>query len=253
MLLTPDSAPRLCLLRLPSGSLVRPGSAGIEPPIVFLTASPNGPADLLDEPMELSLADKARLGIQMEHDQNYNSEHLQFELRMALERIRSDAGYSVPLGGAAPAENKPFDGMDPVSSAMLMELAATVMPQKTPQVAANDIRYTPAQRQFAIKRWMAKRARRHLTSQTKYVKMKAVAVNKSRCKGGKFIKKSERERMEREARDREEAMLAVATVTPVLEAPVAAVASIAAVGKAKEPWVTDPWQQAYNFYARPEE
>ena len=38
---------------------------------------------------------------------------------MALEKIHSNAGHSQPIGGA-PAENKPLDGMDPVSSALLM-------------------------------------------------------------------------------------------------------------------------------------
>ena len=39
---------------------------------------------------------------------------------MALEKIRSSAGHSLPIGGVSGSESKPFDGMDPVSSALLM-------------------------------------------------------------------------------------------------------------------------------------
>merc|ERR1711907_255630 len=71
---------------------------------------------------------------------------------------------------------------------MLVELAAAVMPEK-PFAMGSGSRYTPAQRKIAIKRWLEKRARRHLTSKTKYLKMKDVAVKKSRCVGGKFVEK----------------------------------------------------------------
>jgi hypothetical protein len=213
--------------------------AGMEPPPVIFTPHPNGPRDLLDEPMALSLADKAKLGMDMEPSDGFNSEHLQWELRMALERIHTNAGHSQPIGGVSPAENKPFDGMDPVSSALLMELAATVMPEKPP-IVTNETRYTPAQRKVAIKRWMAKRARRHLTSQTKYRKMKDVAVGKARCKGGKFIKKSERERLERLEREAADAMLMTEAF---------AMKDSGAFQRVDK----SEWHQAYNFYARNEE
>lgn len=237
-------------------------SAGIEPPPVFLGARPDGPQDLLDEPMQLSLADKAHLGMPLEnaedfHNMNSDCDHLQWELRMALERIHTSAGHSQPIGGVAAHENKPFEGMDPVSSALLMELATTVMPEK-PHTVTYEARYSPAQRKLAIQRWMAKRSRRHLTSQTKYRKMKDVAVSKARCKGGKFIKKSERERMEREAAAAE-AAAAAAVATSVADQKVEVktentfiVAEPAAMEKAA--WTSeDAWQRAYNFYAKSEE
>merc|ERR1712188_69360 len=111
------------------------------------------------------------------------------------------------------------------------------MPEQPP-VCSNEAKYTPAQRKIAIKRWKEKRARRHLTSQTKYRKMKDVAVGKARCKGGKFIKKSERERMAREAAEAElgEANKEIC-ITPV-----------------KDMWGENAeWQAAYNFYAQSEE
>jgi len=220
--------------------------AGLEPPAIIMGPRLDGPQDLLDEPMQLSLADKAKLGLTLEHQDGFNSEHLQWELRMALEKIHSNAGHSQPIGGA-PAENKPLDGMDPVSSALLMELAATVMPDR-PQTITNEAKYSRLNRKAAIKRWMEKRARRHLTSQTKYRKMKDVAVSKARCKGGKFIKKSERERMAREeaeaaaAKAQAEALLAK---DPAMYYPAPAV---------KGAWGEDTeWQRAYNFLAQREE
>lgn len=230
-------------------------NAGLEPPMIVLGPSTDGPQDLLDEPMQLSLADKAKLGMQLDHSDGVNSEHLQWELRKALEKIHSFAGHAQPIGGVEAAENKPFDGMDPVSSALLMELAASVMPEK-PKTVTNDVKYSPTQRKMAIKRWLEKRARRHLTSQTKYAKMKHVAVGKARCKGGKFIKKSERERLARLEQERNEQAAALAADTtmqvtftlPVVEEPVAVVAA------PKESWAgASDWQHAYALFARSEE
>lgn len=208
-------------------------NAGEEPPMVFFGVGEDGPTDLLDEPMALSLADKAKLGIDLEPSQDFINCDLQWELRMALERIHSSEGHVLPIGGVIPAANKPFDGMDMISSAMLMELATTVMPEK-PTIMAHDSKYTPSQRKAAITRWMEKRARRHLISQTKYRKMKDVAVSKARCRGGKFIKKSERERL---ARLEEIALISL----PVLES--------------KGHWngETPDWQHTYSFYAQGEE
>merc|ERR1711865_928970 len=114
-----------------------------------------------------------------------------------------------------------------------MELATTVMPEY-PTIMANDSKYSPHQRRAAIKRWMEKRARRHLTSQTKYRKMKDVAVSKARCRGGKFIKKSEREAMAKaeEARLEEEKMKML-LLPPAME-----------TQASKEPWNGDmpDWQ-----------
>jgi len=227
-------------------------NAGEEPPMIFFGAGGNGPADLLDEPMALSLADKAKLGIDLEPCQDFNCD-LQWELRMALERIHSSEGHVVPIGGCTPTANKPFDGMDMVSSAMLMELATTVMPEQ-PAIMAHDSKYTPTQRKAAITRWMEKRARRHLISKTKYRKMKDVAVSKARCRGGKFIKKSERERLallekenlEKENLEKENAST-LAYPVPTTATPL--------VLESKTPWNGDTpdWQNAYNFYARSEE
>lgn len=239
-------------------------NAGIEPPPVYLAARPDGPKDLLDEPMQLSLADKAHLGMPLEHAEDYHhltsahqDDHLQWELRMALERIHTNAGHSQPIGGVEARETKPFEGMDPVSSALLMELATTVMPEK-PDTVTYETRYSPSQRKLAIQRWMAKRARRHLTSQTKYRKMKDVAVSKARCKGGKFIKKSERERMERE--EREAAAAAASCTTDAVAVKMEQVVEIPQVVQPigmeakKLSWAGDSaWQTAYNFYARSEE
>lgn len=226
-------------------------NAGLEPPLIFLGSRPDGPQDLLDEPMQLSLADKAKLGIQLDADED-NREHMQWELRMALEKIRSSAGHSLPIGGVSGSESKPFDGMDPVSSALLMELAASVMPEK-PQPIVCEARYTPQQRRASIARWMAKRARRHLTSQTKYRKMKDVAVNKARCKGGKFIKKSERERLAREAAA---AAAAVAAMEPVQIEPVLGKfdAVFTTAASIKPQFGADSeWQRHYSFFAQSEE
>lgn len=102
-------------------------------------------------------------------------------------------------------------------------------------------------------RWMAKRARRHLTSQTKYRKMKDVAVSKARCKGGKFIKKSERERLEREAAA---AAAAVAAIEPVKAEPVLGkVDSVVTTTASIKPQfgVDSEWQRQYNFFAQSEE
>jgi len=239
-------------------------SAGVEPPPVIFGARPDGPPDLLDEPMQLSLADKSDLGISLEHAEGFHNvgtdrlgdtdhlgDHLQWELRMALEKIHSNAGHSRPIGGVAAQENKPFDGMDPVSSALLLELATTVMPDKQ-HSAACETRYSPSQRKYAIQRWMAKRARRHLTSQTKYRKMKDVAVSKARCKGGKFIKKSERERMAREEQER--LAREGASIVKTEDVFVISSAATPAVGMAKAPWSSeDAWQRAYAFYAKSEE
>merc|ERR1711988_1982104 len=90
-------------------------------------------------------------------------------------------------------------GMDADSTAMLQDLAHAVMP--TQPVVATGTKYTPEQRKAAIRRWLDKRSRRHLTSQTKYKKMRDVAVGKARCKGGKFISKAERARMAAEAEE----------------------------------------------------
>jgi len=172
-------------------------------PVVFMH-HPDGPTDLLDQPMStnmgLSLADQTKQGVQY-GPIDAESEHLQRQLRMALERIHHKAGHSAPIGvtihygaeNAAAEQPKPLDGMDPVSSAMLLELAETVMPQKS--VMHGDRKYTPAMRQIKIQRWMAKRTRRHLAAKTKYTKMKDVAVSKRRCVAGRFVKKSEMERM----------------------------------------------------------
>lgn len=219
--------------------------------MIVLGPRPDGPQDLLDEPMQLSLADKAKLGIQLDAEED-NREHMQWELRMALERIHSSAGHSLPIGGVPASESKPFDGMDPVSSALLMELATSVMPEK-PQPVVSEARYTPEQRRASIARWMAKRARRHLISQTKYRKMKDVAVNKARCKGGKFIKKSERERLEREAAA---AAAAVAAIEPVKFEPVLGKVYLAPTMAAsiKPQFGADSeWQRQYNFFAQSEE
>ena len=166
---------------------------------------------------------------------------------MALERIHTSAGHSAPIGGTRPAENKPFDGMDAVSSAMLMELASSVMEPKVAAVRSHQ-KYDAAQRKAAIKRWMDKRSRRHLVSQTKYSKMKDVALNKNRSKGGKFIKKSERERLEREEAAANSAMQQiqmeqVQVVAPIMAAPV------------KDQWLHDAsaWEKEYAIHARPEE
>lgn len=230
-------------------------NAGVEPPPVVFGAHPDGPQDLLDEPMQLSLADKAHLGMPLEHanfmGDDIHGDHLQWELRMALERIHSSAGHSQPIGGVSAQENKPLEGMDPVSSALLMELATSVMPDK-PRTVTHEARYSPAQRKLAIQRWMAKRARRHLTSQTKYTKMKDVAVSKARCKGGKFIKKSERERLEREAAAAAAAAAPAVSVKTEIAMPVEP--AVAATATDKGPWTADDaWQRAYNFYAQSEE
>merc|ERR1711934_693368 len=74
------------------------------------------------------------------------------------------------------------------------ELASSVMDVK-PEIPCNKVKFTATQRKAAIKRWMEKRARRHLVSQTKYNKMKSVALGKNRCGGGKFVKKSELEKI----------------------------------------------------------
>merc|ERR1711998_250526 len=166
--------------------------------IFVFDAAPGGPPDRLDEPMTLSIADKAAL-VEAVDSRN---EHVQWELRKALDKIHSHAGHPEPLGtrlneGRRNVMEDPFDGMDADSSAMLMDLAQSVMP--TQPIVASGAKYTPEQRRAAINRWLDKRSRRHLTSQTKYKKMKDVAVGKSRCKGGKFISKAERARLEAEA------------------------------------------------------
>jgi len=169
--------------------------------------APHGPPDRLDEPMTLSIADKAALVEAVDS----SNEHVQWELRKALEKIHSHAGNQAVIGGGTPAaEDNPFDGMDAYSSAMLLDLAQSVMP--TQPIVATGAKYTPEQRRAAINRWLDKRSRRHLTSQTKYKKMKDVAVGKSRCKGGKFISKAERARLEAEA--------AAAAAMPVQPMPV---------------------------------
>lgn len=219
----------------------------------FLMASPqwSPKCSPLDEPMSLSIADKAAHGL--DFDQNSPSEHIQWELRMALERIHSSAGHVVPIGGNQPAENKPFDGMDAVSSAMLMELASSVMAPKQPQLLSSK-KYDAAQRKAAIKRWMDKRSRRHLVSQTKYSKMKNVALSKNRSKGGKFIKKSERERLEREeaaakaAVEQMAAEIRLETVKEQIVAPIMA-------APVKDQWQPDlsEWEKQYAMLAQPEE
>lgn len=230
-------------------------NAGLEPPMIILGPHPDGPQDLLDAPMQLSLADKAQLGMQLDHTDGVHSEHIQWELRKALEKIHSFAGHEQPIGGVQPSENKPFDGMDAVSSALLVELAESVMPEK-PNALTDSVKYSPAQRKLAIKRWLEKRARRHLTSQTKYRKMKDVAVGKARCKGGKFIKKSERERLarlEQEQNEQAAALAADTTMQVTFTLPVAEEAVGAAVD-AKASWAgASDWQHAYNFFARSEE
>lgn len=191
--------------------------------------------------MELSLADKSNLGLSLCRDDCFNnsgSEHLQWELRKALERIHSSAGHARPIAGNTPAENTPFDGMDPVSSALLMELASSVMDTKT-DVALNKVKFSKEQRKVAIKRWMEKRSRRHLVSQTKYSKMKRVAIGKNRCGGGKFVKKSDLEKI---AKAQEE----LTAQEIQLSAETTAV---------KDPWFSDKtaWDKAYELHARPEE
>merc|ERR1711988_1103504 len=133
---------------------------------------------------------------------------------------------------------------------MLVELAATVMPQK-PVAPTDTTRYNSAQRKLAINKWLAKRQRRHLTSQTKYVKMKDVAVAKARCKGGKFVKKSERERMEREQAAAEEAMRAMEKVKE--QAVATPVASFDISNKDYPQKGDATWHAMYAFYAQSEE
>jgi hypothetical protein len=168
---------------------------------------------------------------------------------MALERIHSSAGHAAPIGGNRPAENKPFDGMDAVSSAMLMELASSVMEPTVTARRGVSMRkkYDGSQRKLAITRWMDKRSRRHLVSQTKYSKMKNVALNKNRSKGGKFIKKSERERLELEAAAKEP-VEQIRLETIQVAAPIMA-ASI------KDHWQPDltAWEKEYAMHALPEE
>ena len=70
--------------------------------------------------------------------------------------------------------------------------------------------------------------------------MKSVALGKNRCGGGKFVKKSELEKI-RKAQEElaaQENKLAVETI-PV----------------AKEPWFGEQtaWEQAYAMHTRPEE
>lgn len=188
---------------IPMDRLLAYQNAGRQPlPVVFMH-HPDGPTDLLDQPMNtnmgLSLADQTKQGVQY-GPIDAESEHLQRQLRMALEKIHQKAGHSAPIGvtihygaGHAAAQPKPLDGMDPLSSAMLLELAETVMPQKS--VMHGDRKLTPAQRKIAIQRFMDKRTRRNVAAKTKYIKMKDVAVSKSRCVAGRFVKKSELERM----------------------------------------------------------
>jgi len=120
------------------------------------------------------------------------------------------------------------------------DLATNVMPHR--HTAAT--RYTPDQRKAAIQRFMFKRSRRHLAARTKYTKMKQVAVNKARCKGGKFMKKADRERVEAEMSTTAQEVV-VAGVVP--ESPyLGAVAPIDRKG--------DPrWMQALAYYAKTEE
>lgn len=234
-------------------------NAGLSPPPVIFGLHPNGPSDLLDEPMNLSLADKAKMGMYFGPN-DAESEHLQLQLRMALEKIHTNAGHSQPISSAEPAEHKPLDGMDPVSSAMLVELAAAVMPEK-PFAMGSGSRYTPAQRKIAIKRWLEKRARRHLTSKTKYLKMKDVAVKKSRCVGGKFVKKSDLARMEQERAAAEAAMLVVEKYNdPAMlalsvkeEAVGLPVADDMAFANSGKPASDAAWNAMYSMYARAEE
>jgi len=166
----------------------------------------------------------------------------QWELRMALERIHSSAGHAAPIGGNRPAENKPFDGMDAVSSAMLMELASSVMELTVTARRGVSKKYDGSQRKLAITRWMDKRSRRHLVSQTKYSKMKNVALNKNRSKGGKFVKKSERERLELEAAAKE----------PVEQIRLETIQVAAPI---KDHWQPDltAWEKEYAVHALPEE
>merc|ERR1712227_1058481 len=174
---------------------------------VFVLGASSDVPDRLDEPMILSLADRAALQEAVSDPR----EHVQWELRKALDRIHEHSGND-RIGGPEPADDNPFDGMDPYSSAMLVELAQSVMPSKP--VVATGSKYTPDQRRAAIRRWRDKRSRRHLISQTKYKKMKDVAVGKARCKGGKFISKAERARMAAEEAAMQEAETAAVVVPP---------------------------------------
>ena len=168
---------------------------------------------------------------------------------MALERIHANAGHCSPIGGASPKINMPFDGMDAVSSAMLMELASSVMEPSQPTARTVHKKYTKEERKVAIERWMAKRARRHLVPQTKYNKMKAVAVNKNRSKGGKFIKKSEREKLEKA--EREAAQVAQKISQEFYLEP----ANALVAPPVKDQWMPElsAWKQQYAQYAQPEE
>merc|ERR1711934_1060663 len=108
-------------------------------------------ADPLNEHISLSLADKAHLGLEFGCDEDdAASEHLQWELRMALERIHSNAGNSAPILGTSPTFGVATDGMDAVSSAMLLELASDMMPKGSPERGIK--KYTRDERKVAIKR-----------------------------------------------------------------------------------------------------
>lgn len=223
--------------------------------------APHGPPDRLDEPMTLSIADKAALVEAVDS----SNEHVQWELRKALDKIHSHAGNQAGIGGGgtpAAEQDNPFDGMDAYSSAMLLDLAQSVMP--TQPVVATGAKYTPEQRRAAITRWLDKRSRRHITSQTKYKKMKDVAVGKARCKGGKFISKAERARMAAEAAEAAEAAAAVALPAPQTDdllavlnkpmvSPLALVSGEAAM-LGKDPRSQDvEWMARYELYTRAEE
>lgn len=131
------------------------------------------------------------------------------------------------------------------------DLATTVMPHSA-EVDTTAIRYTPDQRKAAIQRFMFKRSRRHLAARTKYAKMKHVAVNKARCKGGKFMKKADRERMEAQAASAEAELSAAAQEEEVVAGVMPESPYLSAVAPIERKGDPD-WVQALAYYAKTEE
>jgi hypothetical protein len=177
-------------------------------------------------------------------------EQLQAGLTLALERLHKSNGNSLPVHMLPPdtsLHDMDVFGID--LTTLITDLATTVMPHSAGSHTAAT-RYTPDQRKAAIQRFMFKRSRRHLAARTKYTKMKHVAVNKARCKGGKFMKKADRERMEAEmsTATQEEEVVAAEVVAGVLpESPY--LGAVAPIDRKGDPG----WVQALAYYAKTEE
>lgn len=208
------------------------------PPVIFMVAPPGQPQkDMLDEPMALSLADQVKIGVHHFGGDEFCNEQVQRQMRVALERMHSQAENWVP------------DAQDPFTHAFMVRILHSslcrswCMSQDLAQSPIPDVaetkgdskKYSPQQRQMAVQRWMAKRKRRHLTSKTKYVKMQDVAIGKARCVGGKFVKKTAQKPIEE------------AIQMPLTQMAVAEPVTY------KDRKDEDPaWQSMYDYYAQAE-